>query len=89
MDDVEPDAVRLMSIHAAKGLEFPVVCVADLGREQNLGVPDLIVDGELVGLRLARLRRGDERAGAVAMSCCPSGASRRRRRRRTGSCTSR
>ena len=26
------DAVRLMTVHAAKGLEFPVVCVADLGR---------------------------------------------------------
>ena len=25
------DAVRLMTIHRAKGLEFPVVCVADLG----------------------------------------------------------
>ncbi len=41
----ELDAVRLMSIHAAKGLEFPVVCVADLGREPNLRVPDLLVDG--------------------------------------------
>ena len=27
------DAVRLMTIHRAKGLEFPVVCVADLGRQ--------------------------------------------------------
>lgn len=52
---VEPDAVRLMSIHAAKGLEFPVVCIADLGRAQNLGVPDLLVAGDRVGLRLARL----------------------------------
>jgi ATP-dependent helicase/nuclease subunit A len=51
----EPDAVRLMSVHAAKGLEFAVVCVADLGRALNLSVPDLLVDGERVGLRLARL----------------------------------
>ncbi len=51
----EPDAVRLMSIHAAKGLEFPVVCIADLGRAQNVSVPDLLVDGDRVGLRLVGL----------------------------------
>ena len=31
------DVVQVMSIHRAKGLEFPVVVVADLGRRFNLG----------------------------------------------------
>ena len=59
--DGELDAVRLMSIHAAKGLEFPVVCVADLGREPNLRAPDLLVDGASarVGLRLLNLAHPD------------------------------
>ena len=33
----ESGAVQLMSIHAAKGLEFPVVVVADLGRRKQSG----------------------------------------------------
>jgi ATP-dependent exoDNAse (exonuclease V) beta subunit len=49
------DAVRLMTIHAAKGLEFGVVVVADLGRRGNLSPPDLHVDGDRVGLRLVGL----------------------------------
>jgi ATP-dependent helicase/nuclease subunit A len=54
------DGVRVMTIHNAKGLEFPVVAVADLGRNllQGQRPPDLEVGGgdrPRVGMRLARL----------------------------------
>jgi ATP-dependent helicase/nuclease subunit A len=64
VDGVEPDAVRLMTIHAAKGLEFPVVCVADLGRAINTRMPRLLVDGERIGLALLRLD-GEKAAPAL------------------------
>jgi ATP-dependent helicase/nuclease subunit A len=38
------DFVRIMSIHAAKGLQFPVVVLADLGRGRGAGETRLIVD---------------------------------------------
>ena len=49
------DAVRLMTIHRAKGLEFEIVCVADLGRAPRWRSEILRVgrDGR-IGLRLAR-----------------------------------
>ena len=53
------DAIRLMTIHRAKGLEFPIVCVADLGRSPRPPSAILRLAGEhpsggRLGLRLAR-----------------------------------
>ncbi|HEX4110497.1 MAG TPA: 3'-5' exonuclease, partial [Solirubrobacteraceae bacterium] len=54
--DDERGAIRLMTVHAAKGLEFGLVCVADLGRRGRTTVPDLLVDPSgAIGLQLAAL----------------------------------
>jgi ATP-dependent helicase/nuclease subunit A len=53
------DAVRVMTIHRSKGLEFPVVCVADLGKRGREDDAALRIseDGQ-VGIRLASLEGG-------------------------------
>src|SRR4051794_653491 len=65
--------VRVMTVHAAKGLEFEIVAVGDLGRNLQLGWTPLRVapaedtpdSGEAmrVGVQLGRLGRPSERLG--------------------------
>ncbi|HEV2768618.1 MAG TPA: 3'-5' exonuclease, partial [Solirubrobacteraceae bacterium] len=87
-------AVRLMTIHAAKGLEFPTVVLADLGRRPPARRPDLAVGDGVAGVRvigfegrgaptaaLERLtERALERAGAEERRVLYVGATRARDR---------
>jgi ATP-dependent helicase/nuclease subunit A len=62
-EEEDADAVRLLTIHSAKGLEFKVVIVADAGRDRNAPSPDEILclpDGRF-GFRVADPETGSRR----------------------------
>ena len=66
-EEEDADAVRLLTIHSAKGLEFKVVVVADAGRDRAAPSPDEILalpDGRF-GFRVADPATG-RRLGAFA-----------------------
>ena len=65
-EEEEADVVRLMTIHAAKGLEFKVVVVADAGRDKAVPPADEILalpDGR-VGFRVADPATGGRRGAS-------------------------
>jgi ATP-dependent helicase/nuclease subunit A len=61
------DAVRIMTIHRAKGLEFEVVCVGDLGKDgrEDHGALRVSPDG-LTGIRLVSLSGGAVKSERLA-----------------------
>jgi ATP-dependent exoDNAse (exonuclease V) beta subunit len=89
LDDDE-DVVRIMTIHGAKGLEFPIVVLADLGGPIRVAPrgPVVVRDGDLVEIRIsagvettayrALADTQAERERAEAIRLCYVGATRAR-----------
>lgn len=64
-------AVRIMSIHKSKGLEFPVVVLADLSRKFNLqdsAAPVLLDDTLLIGANVVDTKSAAYYPGAAKMA---------------------
>lgn len=55
------DVIRLMTIHQSKGLEFPVVILADMDRVEPPGRSDVAFEPELGMMLRLREHRGDKR----------------------------
>lgn len=76
------EAVRIMSVHSAKGLEFPVVAVADLGRQvpsvEDLAIAVMRPGGPAWSLALPRSRTGED--GYVPMEHARMRAEEQQRR---------
>jgi ATP-dependent helicase/nuclease subunit A len=55
------DAVRILSIHKSKGLDFPIVCIAGLGLQRRNQTKSLLAD--LHGKRVFGLSLGSKESG--------------------------
>ncbi len=67
LPESDDDAVRIMTVHASKGLEFPVVVLAGLNTERRAGAAgvDVLWDGTHAEVKL---RKGLDTAGYVDLA---------------------
>ncbi|MFN2407758.1 MAG: UvrD-helicase domain-containing protein, partial [Pyrinomonadaceae bacterium] len=71
--DQAADAVRLMTIHQAKGLEFPVVFIPDLQRLSRVGTDNWVLLDRHLGLTL----KVPDGRGSLVAGCTYTGFERR------------
>ena len=79
--DSMENAVRVMSVHKSKGLEFPVVFAAELNTRFNMTdtVGECLIDEDTIGLQAA-IEGGRFRLSSARIRCWPSATPANRRR---------
>ena len=78
---LDADALHILTVHASKGLEFPIVVVPDLAARFNFqnSAPALIDEEKGLGLRVLDPEQGYKRASSFIRTLINRNASRRQR----------